>query len=38
MTNATGKLKKATGTLKFTGVYDRGAGTFTVKFKGNLTL
>ena len=38
VTSATGKLKKATGTLKFTGVYDRGAGTFTVKFKGNLTL
>ncbi len=25
----TGKLAKAKGTLKFTGVYDRGAGTFT---------
>jgi hypothetical protein len=37
VTNATGKLKKATGTLKFTGVYDRGAGTFSVKFKGTLT-
>ena len=34
---ATGKLKKAKGTLKFTGVYDRDAGTFTVKFKGTLT-
>jgi hypothetical protein len=33
----TGTLAKAKGTLKFTGVYDRGAGTFTVKFKGNLT-
>ena len=37
VTSATGKLKKATGTLKFTGTYDRGAGTFTVKFKGTLT-
>ena len=33
----TGKLAKIRGTLKFTGVYDRGAGTFTVKFKGKLT-
>jgi len=33
----TGALAKAKGTLKFTGVYDRGAGTFTVKFKGKLT-
>ena len=33
----TGTLAKARGTLKFTGVYDRGAGTFTVKFKGKLT-
>lgn len=33
----TGTLAKAKGTLKFTGVYDRGAGTFTVKFKGKLT-
>jgi hypothetical protein len=38
VTTATGKLKKAKGTLKFTGVYDRNAGTFTVKFKGTLTL
>jgi hypothetical protein len=36
--SATGKLKKATGTLKFTGIYDRGQGTFTVKFKGTLTM
>lgn len=34
---ATGTLAKAKGTLKFTGVYDKGAGTFTVKFKGSLT-
>ena len=33
----TGKLLKAKGTLKFTGVYDRGQGTFSVKFKGTLT-
>lgn len=33
----TGVLAKIRGTLKFTGVYDRGAGTFTVKFKGKLT-
>lgn len=32
----TGALAKAKGTLKFTGVYDRNAGTFTVKFKGTL--
>lgn len=32
-----GKLAKAKGTLKFTGVYDREAGTFSVKFKGKLT-
>jgi hypothetical protein len=33
----TGALAKAKGTLKFTGVYDRNAGTFNVKFKGTLT-
>jgi hypothetical protein len=38
VTKATGKLLHATGTLKFTGIYDRGAGTFSVKFKGNLTV
>jgi hypothetical protein len=38
VTKATGKLLKATGTLKFSGIYDRGAGTFSVKFKGNLTV
>lgn len=37
VTKGTGKLLKAKGTLKFTGVYDRGAGTFSVKFKGSLT-
>ena len=33
---ATGKLAKAKGTLKFTGVYDRDGGTFNVKFTGLL--
>jgi len=37
VTSATGKLKKAIGKLKFTGTYDRSAGTFTVNFKGTLT-
>src|SRR5262249_28858798 len=37
VTSATGKLAKAKGVLRFTGVYDRGAGTFSVKFKGTLT-
>lgn len=38
VTKATGKLAKAKGTLRFTGVYDRGQGTFSVKFKGTLTI
>ena len=33
---ATGKLARAKGTLKFTGIYDRGAGKFSVKFTGTL--
>ncbi len=37
ITKGTGKLLKARGTLKFTGVYDRGQGTFSIKFKGTLT-
>jgi hypothetical protein len=37
VTKTTGKLLKARGTLKFTGVYDRGDGTFSIKFKGTLT-
>jgi len=36
VTKATGKLLKAKGTLKFTGTYDKGAGTFSVKFSGQL--
>jgi hypothetical protein len=34
----TGKLAKAKGSLKLTGVYDRGKGTFAVKFTGKLTI
>ncbi|MGZ4334914.1 MAG: hypothetical protein ACXVRJ_11675 [Gaiellaceae bacterium] len=33
---ATGKLLKATGTLKMTGTYDRSSGAFSVKFSGSL--
>ena len=36
VTKATGKLAKAKGTLKFTGVYNRDDGSFTVKFTGSL--
>lgn len=36
VTKATGKLAGRKGTLKFTGLYNRGAGTFTVKFTGSL--
>jgi hypothetical protein len=31
-------FRKAKGTLKITGVYDRGAGTFSVKFTGKVTV
>ena len=31
-------FKKAKGNLKLTGVYDRGQGTFSVKFAGKLTV
>lgn len=34
--SATGKLAKAKGSLKLTGLYNRGAGTFSVKFTGTL--
>jgi len=37
VTKATGKLARAKGSLKFTGTYDRSAGTFSVKFTGTLT-
>lgn len=33
---ATGKLAKAKGSLRFTGVYDRDGGTWDVKVAGNL--
>ena len=33
----TGKLANVRGKLKITGVYDRGKGTFSVKFAGTLT-
>ncbi len=32
-----GKLKGVRGSLKLTGTYDRGSGSFTVKFTGRLT-
>jgi len=38
VTGGTKLYKKAKGTLKMTGVYDRGAGTFSVSFKGKLTV
>ena len=31
-------MKKAKGTFKITGVYDRGAGTFSVKLNGVVTV
>ena len=31
-------FKKAKGNLKLTGVYDRGQGTFSIKFTGKLTV
>jgi len=37
VTGGTGALAGATGSLKMTGVYDRGAGTFQIKFSGQLT-
>ena len=37
VTKGTGKLAKAHGTLKFTGTFNRGDGTFSVHFKGTLT-
>jgi hypothetical protein len=36
VTKATGKLLKAKGILKFTGIYNRDDGTFSVKFTGTL--
>lgn len=37
VTGGSGKFAKARGTLKFTGVFDRDQGTFSVKFTGTLT-
>lgn len=37
ITGGTGAMATATGSLKLTGVYDRGAGTFSVKFSGLVT-
>ena len=36
VTSATGKLKGATGPLKFSGFYDRDKGNFSAKFTGVL--
>ena len=36
VTKATGKLAGRKGTLKFTGLYNRAAGTFSIKFTGSL--
>ena len=38
VTKGTKAFKTAKGTLKFTGVYDRGQGTFSIKFTGKLTV
>ena len=37
VTGGTGALKKAKGTLRFSGHYDRGTGAFTVKLTGTLS-
>ena len=34
----TGKYVRAKGSFKFTGIYDRGNGLFSVKFRGTLTI
>lgn len=38
VTGGAGAYKKAKGTLKLTGIYDRNKGTFAVKFTGKLTV
>ena len=38
VTGGTGKYRGAKGTLRFSGHYDRAAGTFTVKLRGTLKL
>jgi plastocyanin len=37
VTGGTGSMAGAKGTLKLTGVYDHGAGTFSIKFSGPVT-
>lgn len=36
VTGGTKLYKKASGTVKLTGIYDRGAGTFSIKFSGKI--
>ena len=38
ITGGTKLYKKAKGTLKLTGVYDRGAGSFSITFSGKITV
>ena len=38
VTGGLGAFRKAKGTLKLTGIYDRNKGTFAVKFAGKLTV
>jgi hypothetical protein len=38
VTGGTKLYRKATGTLKMTGVYDRGAGTFSITFSGKVVV
>jgi len=38
VTKGTGKFAKAKGTLRMTGMFDRGAGKFSVKFTGKLAV
>lgn len=38
VTKGTGKFAKAKGTLRMTGMFDRGAGKFNVKFTGKLSV
>jgi hypothetical protein len=38
VTKGTGKFAKAKGTLRMTGMFDRGAGKFSIKFTGKLAV
>jgi hypothetical protein len=38
VTGGTKAFRKAKGSLKFTGIYDKGQGTFSVKFTGKVTV